>query len=148
MTIDIGIPEGFVPTERSSPFLRHVGQVFQRRADGYDVFGLRVDAHHLNGRGTAHGGVLTTLCDVALGYATAFSHAPPLALTTVQLSTEFYGAVREGEWLEASVAIERIGKRLAFASCVLTTSGNRVGGARAIFARQDDKPISPSIRQM
>jgi acyl-coenzyme A thioesterase 13 len=64
-------PEGFEPLFRSSPFLDHNGPFFYRRTeDGAFVIGLRILPKHANARGGAHGGLLMTLCDIALGYRT------------------------------------------------------------------------------
>lgn len=46
------------------------------------VYSLRVGPHHINSRGGVHGGVLTTLADVALGYGSLAAHSEALALVT------------------------------------------------------------------
>jgi len=43
----------------------------------------------------------------------------------VSLSTDFLAAARLGDWVEAHVEIERLGQRMAFASCRLR-AGERV----------------------
>ena len=71
-------PPGFEPLFRTSPFLDTVGPLFYRKEpDGGFVVGLRVLPKHANTRGNAHGGLLLTLIDVALGYRAAFSQDPP-----------------------------------------------------------------------
>ena len=45
----------------------------RKQADGTFVVGVRILPHHANGRGGAHGGLLMTLCDIALGYRTTSS---------------------------------------------------------------------------
>ena len=80
-------PPGFEPLFRTSPFLDTVGPLFYRKEpDGGFVVGLRILAKHANARGSAHGGLLLTLIDVALGYRAAFSQDPPAALTTASVS--------------------------------------------------------------
>lgn len=132
------VPEGFTRFARSSPFLDLLGPVFHRSTDEVQIYALRIEPRHLNSRGTAHGGVLATLCDVALGYGTAYTENPPLPLSTVQLCTDFFAPVAPGEWLEAQVAVERVGRQLAFATCHLMAGGQKVGAARAIFSRPAD----------
>lgn len=137
------VPEGFAPFVRRSPFLDHLGPVFHRTGSDVEIYALRIEQRHLNSRGTAHGGVLATLCDVALGYGTAFTETPPMPLATVQICTDFFSPVSLGAWVEAHVLIERIGRQLAFAACKLVTGEQTVGTARAIFSRQPAAPRGP-----
>ena len=65
---DSDIPEGFVPLFRTSPFLDTLGPFFYRRTESSFVIGLRIANKHANARGSAHGGLLLTLADIALGY--------------------------------------------------------------------------------
>ena len=131
----IDVPEGFEPLFRSSPFLDLIGPLFYRKeGDGF-VVGLRVLPKHANARGAAHGGLLLTMADVALGYRTAFSQTPPAALTTVNITADFTAAARVGDWVEVHVDIQRIGERLAFANAYLTVEHNRIARASAVFAR-------------
>ena len=62
-------PPGFEPLFRTSPFLDTVGPLFYRRDPERGlVIGLRIAEKHANARGIAHGGLLLTLADIALGY--------------------------------------------------------------------------------
>ena len=71
-------PPGFEPLFRTSPFLETVGPLFYRRDPERGlVIGLRIAEKHANARGFAHGGLLVTLADIALGYQTAFGRDPP-----------------------------------------------------------------------
>lgn len=131
----VDVPDGFEPLFRTSPFLDLIGPLYYRKdGDGF-VVGLRVLAKHANARGAAHGGLLLTLADVALGYRTAFSQTPPAALTTISLTADFTAAARVGDWIEVHVDIQRLGERLAFANAYLTVEQNRIVRASAVFAR-------------
>src|SRR3954470_8953334 len=117
----------FEPVPDPGPFLAHVGPVL---ADG-EVLGLRVAAHHLNRSGVAQGGLLATLVDFALGraiHASAESRA-----VTVSLTTDYLGAAREGDFVEARTEVERLGGTLAFADCSLTAAGREIGRGGALF---------------
>ena len=116
------------PVPDPGPYLEHVGPVL---ADG-DVLGLRVAAHHLNTSGMAQGGLLATLVDFALGraiHATAESRS-----VTVSLTTDYLGAAKEGDLVEARTEIERLGGTLAFADCSLTVDGREIVRGRGVFA--------------
>ena len=64
---DNDVPAGFEPLSHGGAFGEHVGPLYIREEDG--VIGLRVEDRHLNAAGTAMGGLLATLVDVALGRA-------------------------------------------------------------------------------
>ncbi len=99
------------------------------------MIGLRIADKHANARGSAHGGLLLTLADIALGYTAAFAEDPPLSLTTVNVSADFAGYARVGDWLEADVDIQKIGQRLVFANAYLVVGVERIARASAIFVR-------------
>jgi uncharacterized protein (TIGR00369 family) len=129
------VPEGFRALQRgSSPFLSSLGPLYARSEGSGVVIGLRIEEKHLNTRGVAHGGMLVTLADSALGIAIAMSRSPPHPMVTVNLSADFADAAREGDWVEARVDVQKIGKRLAFASCHLWVGEKRILRASGIFA--------------
>src|SRR5260370_22287540 len=132
---DPGPRAGFEPLFRTSPFLDTVGPFFYRKeADGGFVVGLRVLPKHANARGGAHGGLLLTLIDVALGYRAAFSQDPPAALTTASICADFAGTAKLGDWVEAHVDVQKVGNRLAFANAFLMVNGERPVRASAVFS--------------
>jgi acyl-coenzyme A thioesterase 13 len=108
---DTEIPAGFEPLFRTSPFLDTLGPFFYRRIPPGFVIGLRVANKHVNARGSVHGGLFLTLADIALGYTAAATEDPPLRLTTVNIGADFAGQARLGDWLEAHVDIQKIGRR-------------------------------------
>ena len=129
-------PPGFEPLFRTSPFLDTVGPLFCREDPERGlVVGLRVAEKHANARGIAHGGLLLTLADIALGYRTAFAQEPPAGLITASLTADFAGSARLGDWVEAHVDIQKVGGRLAFANAFLMVDGERIVRASAVFAR-------------
>jgi len=124
-----------VPLFRTSPFLDALGPFFYRQTELNFVIGLRIASKHVNSRGSAHGGLLLTLADIALGYtASAFSDSP-LALTTVNIAADFAGHAPIGDRLEAQVDIQKIGRRLVFANAYLMVGVERISRVSAIFAR-------------
>ncbi len=128
------VPEGFVPLRQGGSFLGMLGPLWFRKVDGQPVIALRIEEKHLNVRGIAHGGMLVTLADSALGIALSRSRAPPQPMVTVSLTTDFVEAARRGDWVEARVDIQRVGTRLAFANCYLTVGERRILRASGVFA--------------
>src|SRR5512142_1673441 len=82
-------PEGWVPLKRGGPFLHTFGPLYFRKVDGQPVLGLRVEEKHLNVRGIAHGGMLVTVADSALGIVLSMAREPPQPMVTVSLTTDF-----------------------------------------------------------
>jgi uncharacterized protein (TIGR00369 family) len=131
------VPDGFAPWERSSPFLDAVGPFYLKRDGDGLVWGLRIEERHTNRRGFAHGGLLVTLADITLGHTAAASQDPPALAVTVNLTTDFAGSARIGDWIEARADVQKVGKRVVFANCYLTVAGERIVRASAVFSRTD-----------
>lgn len=129
----MAIPREFRPLLRNSPVLELIGPLYCR-GEGVDlVIGLLVEAKHCNARGTVHGGILATLADVALGYTMAFSSTPPANLVTANLTLDFAGTAKVGDWLEAHVDVQKQGSRLSFANCYISMNERRIVRASAVF---------------
>ncbi|MBO4123285.1 PaaI family thioesterase [Cupriavidus gilardii] len=126
-------PQGYRPLFRTSPFLDATGPYFYKeQAQGFTI-GLRVAEKHTNASGTVHGGLIATLADVSLGYVTATSQQPPLRMTTANLSIDYVGAARPGDWIESHVDIVKTGSRLAFAKALISVDGRPVASTSAVF---------------
>jgi uncharacterized protein (TIGR00369 family) len=134
------IPEGFVPLNRPSPFIYTVGPVYLKKEGECATIGLRIEDKHANARGLAHGGVIASLADIALGYNLVFSTDPPRALVTINLTVDFIGSARHGDWVEAQVEIQKKEGRTAFASARLLSGGKQIARASGIFLM--GKPFS------
>lgn len=129
-----GVPDGFVPYKEPSPFLDRVGPLYERDGDAVGfVLGLLVLEYHCNRRGFAHGGILVTLADMALGKTGERRSDPPASLLTASLTFDFVGVARHGEWVEARCDFHRVGRTLAFANCYLTSGTRVVGRASGAF---------------
>jgi uncharacterized protein (TIGR00369 family) len=128
------VPEGFRPIQRGGPFLSALGPLYVKTDGPAPIIGLRVEEKHLNTRGIAHGGMLVTLADSALGIVLATTRTPPQPMVTVNLSTDFVSAAHDGDWIEAHVDVVKIGARLAFANCYLVVGSRRILRASGVFA--------------
>lgn len=128
-------PAGFAPLERPGPFIEQLGPLYlpEDRAVRH-VVAMRAMNKHLNTRGVVHGGVLAALVDTAFGIVISRSREPRIPSVTVHLSSDFLEPVREGEWVEAHVEIQRTGKRLVFAQAMLKVEGRNVLRASGVFA--------------
>jgi uncharacterized protein (TIGR00369 family) len=139
-----GIPEGFRRLRVASPWMSLLGAVYLRERQGDTAqIGLRIAKHHLNIMGVAHGGMLSTLADNALGINISLARGRRGGQVTVSMTSDFLASAREGEWLEANVAITRMGRQLAYATCDLRAGERHILRTSAVFAFVD-RPV-PAI---
>lgn len=110
--------------------LANLGTLY-RRSDS-TVLALRLAEAHTNMHNIAHGGLLATLADSALGFSIA--EQAQVSVVTVQMSVEYLNAVKPGDWLEAHVHIDKQGRRLLYATCLLQVKGKVMLKANAVFA--------------
>lgn len=128
----IAPPDGYVPWDNPSPVLDALGGFLCRESDPR-LIGFFVDEHKVNARGFLHAGVLATFADVAIGHALARSTDPPSRLLTINLSCDFTGVAEAGTWVEGTVEIGRVGRRLAFGTIAFTADGRAIGSGRGLF---------------
>jgi acyl-coenzyme A thioesterase 13 len=128
------IPPGFTPLFRSSPFLDLLGPIYNQRTKSGLVIGLRAEEKHCNARGLVHGGVLSSLADVALGYNSAFAQEPPTPIVTSSLTIDYAGTAKLGDWISIETDVQKVGKSLAFANCYFVVESIRIARASAVFS--------------
>ena len=128
-------PEGFLPMSGGSGFSNHLAPIYLRAVAGSGVvLGVRIGPRHLNLRGIAHGGMLATLADIALGMNIGRARRPSQPIVTVNLNCDYLDAARVGDWLEAHVTVRKQGRRLAFGECLLKVGERVVLRASAVFS--------------
>jgi uncharacterized protein (TIGR00369 family) len=131
------VEQGFHALPRQSAYVTNaVGPLFQRIAEGRLVLGLRVTDQHVNARGFAHGGLLTTVADIALGHALRVDRRGTLPLT-VGITIDFFSPVPVGSWLEAHTEVHRVSARLGFSSAELFVGSELVARAIGTFSMSD-----------
>ncbi len=132
-------PAGFTAIKALGPFAEHVGPFYIREgSEKVAVLGLRAADEHANRAGAIHGGLLATLCDLALGYAVRAQADDDISgAVTVSLTTDYLAAAEPGAWLEARATVEKLGGRLAFADCAVTANEREIVRARAVFSVLD-----------
>lgn len=128
------VPDGFVPSPRTGPFLDLLGPVYVREdAEGLAV-GLRVEDKHLNARGRVHGAVVCALADVALGRNLAIAVGEDVLPVTASLQVQFLGSAGRGDWVEATAVVNRAGRRMGFVDGTVRAGAQLVATATAVFA--------------
>jgi uncharacterized protein (TIGR00369 family) len=132
------VPAGYTSFPPTSPFMSVIGPLYQRTSeDNTVVIGLRLNDIHTNVHGIAHGGMLATLADNALGYNVSLGGKYPIV--TVHMSIDYFASVKTGDWLEAHVSVEKRGRTLSFAECRLMVDGRCVLKANGVFSARQQK---------
>jgi acyl-coenzyme A thioesterase 13 len=131
------IPSGFAPLFRVSPIAELLGPIYYK-GKGYELsLGLFAQPKHANLRGSVHGGVLASIADMALGYTLAFSSDPPAGFVTANLTVDYAGSAKIGDWIHTKTDVQRQGGRLAFANCYIYAGEQRICRASGVFLASD-----------
>ncbi|MFN7179728.1 PaaI family thioesterase [Hyphomonas sp.] len=132
-------PEGYAPHFRKSRFTDPWEPLFSKTEARQVSIGLWLAEAHCNSRGLVHGGLIASLADNAMGLSCVAALAadgkpPPAGLVTVNLSTDYLGAARLGQWLATDTQFVKTGRSLCFASCLVHADGKPVARANATFS--------------
>src|SRR3954465_15870358 len=126
------IPAGFEPLTNAGAFVDAVGPLYHRESDG--AIGVRVEDRHLNLAGSAMGGFLATLGDVAFGRAIRAEVEGEAAVATVSLTTDYLRPGPAGAWLEARARVRRLAGGGGCGDCSVSADDEELVRARAVFA--------------
>ena len=122
------VPEGFEQLPTGLGFSDNLQPCF-RRIRGEDVsFGLFVAEQHCNLMGVCHGGVLSTMADIAAATGLNVARGVVAGSPTLSLSLDFIGPGRLGDWLQADVDQATLKRRFGF-------SHGTISGPKGLVAR-------------
>ena len=96
------------------PFLTHNYMSTTDLTDGTATVTLPMQRESLNRWGGAHGGILFSLCDIAMGMAIMTLRQE--SMVTVNSTIDYLSAAAAGSTLTAVGRVDRLGGKLAFAS--------------------------------
>jgi len=124
--------------QKKIPFIAHLGLKTDELGEGSARLSLALEPHMSNSFGTAHGGVIMTLLDVALCTAARTLHPDSAGVMTIDMSTSFIGA-GTGPKLLAEARVLKNGRSIIF---VEGEAKNEDGGlvAKAIGTVRARKP--------
>ena len=97
------------------PFNQYLGIRVVRMQDGVAEASIELAPHHTNNRGVAHGGVVSSLLDSAMGAAVISAIPKEWWCATTGLSIQFVAGAHEGA-LTATGKVVRRGRTIAFVS--------------------------------
>lgn len=137
-------PQGFTALQRRSPFTDLLAPVFAHQTSAGLTLGIRAEEKHCNARGFVHGGVLCTLADIAMGYNAVIAAGKAGGMVTANLSIDYAGSAKVGDWISVDVDVQKVGNTLAFTNCYFWVGDIRIARASAVFCRprttDDGKP--------
>ena len=99
--------------QKKIPFLQHLRIRTDELGKGAARLSLPIEPQFTNSLGTAHGGVIMSLLDVALCTAARTLHPESIGVITIDLSTSFIGGAR-GTKLIAEARVMRDGRSMSF----------------------------------
>ncbi len=89
--------------QKKIPFVGHLGIEVDSIGDGKAVLSVAVQPGFTNSFGTAHGGLIMSIMDVALCTAARSQHADSIGVITIDLSMQFIGVGKDKLIAEARV---------------------------------------------
>ena len=135
-----------VPPERIPAFNKMLGMDRIRAGRGVAEVALDLRQELTNRRGVAHGGVITSLLDVALGSAVVSGIRPEEWCGTVQLNVQFREP-GQGAKLTAHGRMVKRGRHLAFAEGeIIDPQGRIVATAQGTWYVWPSRPGTGSPR--
>lgn len=99
--------------QKKIPFVSHLRILTETLGEGTARLSMPIEPHLTNSLGTAHGGVIVSLLDVALCTAARTLHPESIGVITIDLSTSFIGGA-SGAKLYADARVLRDGRSMSF----------------------------------
>src|SRR5262245_581284 len=133
------VPEDLAALVESSPFYRWTGMRVVAAERGAVRVALDLGEQHANLQGFAHGGILATIADAAMGLSVRSALEPGRRHVTIELGMHYLRAVRTGTVTAAGRAV-RVGREIAYAEATISdehgTDVARASGTYSVTRRQ------------
>ena len=110
---------------RSSEFTQHLGIQSIGMVDGAFVLELQLDSRHMSAAARAHGGVLFTLLDTALGRSVIAELPPGRGCATVEIKINYFRPVQEGRLRATGRCVQRL-RSLAYAEGEVRNEADKI----------------------
>lgn len=114
------------------PYSNFIGPFWRLEGSAPPRFGLIIDERHDNSRKRAHGGLIMTFCDDALGL-TAQYHRPQETMFTISFTCQFSGAANFGDFIEMRGEVTRSTRSLMFMHGECTLDGEVIAQATGVW---------------
>ena len=128
------------------PFLDHCHIQRPEPADGKCVAWIEPLPELMNSRGMAHGGLVMTLMDAAMGGACRSSQPEGTSVVTIDMQSQFIAPARGR--VEARAEVIRASRTLIFADCqVFGGDGELVARATGVFRPVDRERMAAGAKK-
>jgi uncharacterized protein (TIGR00369 family) len=132
------LPSGYARHTRASPLTEPWEPLFSRQVASGVQIALEIREAHCNSRGFAHGGLISSLADNAMGLSAvrrAREHpgAEKASAVTVTLSLDFIDAAQVGDVVEFQPTVLKVGRTLAFVDCRVVCGDRLIARGNASF---------------
>ena len=132
MSMQDSAPQGWKPV-KAAAFMELIGPLLRStKLEGKNTYGLQTNDRHNNPIGLVHGGVLTSLLDHVVALA-AWNAAGRVPTVTIQMDTQFLGAAKSGDFLEARASIRHLTRSLVFIDAEVFCANGPIASASAIL---------------
>ena len=122
---------------KASDFTQRMGIETLEAAEGVCVMALDVDERHMSMASRAHGGVLFTMLDTALGRAVITNLPEGRGCATIEAKINYFRPVQSGRITATGRAV-RMTRRTAYAEGVIVDEeGNELARASGTFMLTD-----------
>lgn len=106
-------------------FREHIGLVVEHRDDGRVVVCVDAEETHLNPAGTLHGGLIATMCDIAMGEAVYTKKDDAEVPVTVEMKVNYLSPGAPGA-IHATAHVRKVGRRFTVVEAEVTDSDEQV----------------------
>jgi len=131
------VPETYSTHFRKSAFTDPWEPLYSRVTADQISLGTVLREAHCNSRGIIHGGFISAIADNAMGLTCAqimkSEGREVKSLVTVNLSVDFTGMAKLGEWIATDSEVVKLGGSLGFVRTRLITDTGIIARANAAF---------------
>ncbi len=132
------IPPHYKPHTRPSPLTDPWEPLYAQQTEHAVFLGVEIREAHCNSRGFAHGGLISSLADNAMGLSAVREARQTqannkMSALTVSLSLDFLDTASIGDFLEVKPELLKVGRTLAFVDCRIVCGERLVARASASF---------------
>jgi uncharacterized protein (TIGR00369 family) len=132
------MPAGYHPHTRRSPLTDPWEPLFARETTDAIQLALEIRDAHCNARGFAHGGLISSLADNAMGLSAVRQArlrpgAAQVSALTVSLALDFIDVARVGDFVEFQPSVLKVGRTLSFVECHVVCRARLIARGSASF---------------
>lgn len=131
------IPDTYAPHFRKSAFTDPWEPLYSQVTPEQISLGTVLREAHCNSRGIIHGGFISAIADNAMGLSCVQimkgKGREVKSLVTVNLSVDFTGMAKVGEWIATESEVVKLGGSLGFVRTRLLTDKGTIARANATF---------------